>query len=541
MVAPAIPPGAPGVQYSRDSSGNVIGLKNVTRTLKLMRGNSVAVCGDSREMKMFDIKTPTSGSVTAGIMTITHAGHQRIPGERMNLALVKTIGGVSHEEVNNSYTVLDLVDANNFRIDLGNAALTGATNVDFQWTDNRNLSAEGYLTWLFNMSSMNGALEYVDNFAIGGAQYNAGNGSDILLQIDKAIALGVSVILLGGGINDFDAGTLTPAQVWANRKLAYAKIRAANIICIDTGIVGVATIWPSYTAGATGYTNKGHKINVFCVEVNRKIAKFCALNPGMIYLGLGNNVIDPSSITGAVLTSMTVSSPADGLHFNASGAKLSIIPAVPIITNVFPSVDNLPYSATQGFTRQGATVEYISSNPLFNDGSVGGTGIAATWAEAFSNTASTNSIVARTVAADGDTLGNNQVCAITSSAAGFYILKTAGSAQYTVADLIQAVGHLQVSNMSLVTYVQITLQAPAKNSLGTDVTYTYNMFDVGATFDNTVPLNLRFKTILASFPASYTAAASPNSFMQIVVGFSATGGTATLTLGRAGDSKPQPQ
>lgn len=522
-----------GAQFSYDSLGNVNGLLSpLGRAIQLLGANSVCLVGDSRVMKTHTLYSPTVGSVTAGILTITQATHLRIPGERINLALIATIGGVAHTEVNKDYTVLDLVDANNFRIDLGNAALSGSVvgsgaGAIYQYASLREMSSDGWPYWALILSG--GRMQFVDNFAIGGAAFNGGIASDIVNQVAKAIATGCRNIVMDAYINDALTRS-SEATVWAEIKTIYAMCLAANVTLYDCSTVHLGTAHSTYASAETGYTNSGHRTNVMVTAMNERRKRFARANPGVIYVPLAEALVDVTSTTGATLTANL----ADGIHDNVTGARAAGQVLATILNTRHPAADILPYCAIEGNSRQGSGANvvdrWVSSNPLLNDGAETA-GLAANWATGLASCTVVTNTVTRVAATDGDAAGKTQHCVITASGAGSFTLRTSGSSHYSVADMLRAVSNVKLTSMTNVTYLLAYLNVPMKNSLGVDTTYVAQWGTTATSFDQTDLPVMVFSPTMPAFPAGFLDAASPNCSCGIIVGFGGVGG-ATLDVAR---------
>jgi len=501
----------------------------------LKPANSFAIIGDSRAAKYHSIVNVSgagaSNTCANGVITVNSNAHTRIPGERINLMNIVTIGGVSALDANGSYTVLDILSANQFRVDTGQASFNGAVvgpasnGSNFQYSSNRDLSAEGWIAWAMQLSG--DSVRVFDNFAIGGSGLGPTSKQNAFYQVDKAIALGVRNIILDCSINDINARSDSEDTIWSNIKAIWSKCVDAGVTLWDCSTAHLATGYGGYSNAESGYTNFGHKTNVIAAALNERRRRFAQMNTNYIYVPVAEALINPDDTTGATLAANMT----DGIHDSVTGARKAGAVLATMIAARFPMVNRLPYTAIAGYSRQGAVSRYVNSNPLFNDGAET-SGLAAGWAENTSNTSATKSTVARTVANDGDTNGRNQVCVITATAAGSYSLRSSGSSQYTVTDVLRALADIKLTGMSNVTYLSAYVSIVMKNSLGVDTTYFFQAGVTGLTFDQTDIKGWKPCIPDISWPVGFSDPASKNCGFWINVGFGGAGG-ATLYVGGA--------
>lgn len=495
--------------------------------------NSFAIIGDSRAAK-FNAIVNTSGAGASntcvnGVITVNATAHTRIPGERINLMNIVSIGGVSALDANGNYEVLDILSANQFRVDTGQplfngAVVGGVSGGNFQYSSNRDLAAEGWIAWAVQLSG--GSVRIIDSFAIGGSGLGAESLQNAFYQVDKAIATGAKNIIMDCAINDINA-RVPEDVIWSNIKAIWAKCEAASVTLWDCSTAHLATTYPKYADAEAGYTNFGHKTNVIANAINEMRRRFAQISNNYVYVPIAEALVNPADTTGATLTAYMAT---DGIHDNALSGRVAGSVLAPMLTARFPTVTRLPYTAIAGYSRQGAVSRFVNSNPLFNDGAET-SGLAAGWAENLTNTTAIKSTVARTVANDGDTNGRNQVCVITASAAGSYSLRSSGSTQYTVTDALAALADVKLTNMTNVSYLSAYVSIVMKNSLGVDTTYFFQAGVSGAYFDQTDIKGWRPCIPDIVWPASFSDPATKNCGFWINVGFSGAG-NATLTVGR---------
>ncbi len=521
-----------GLSQIMDPAANQI--KNMIAS---MGQNVFAICGDSRAAVRNVIRTITAATALNGVITITQAAHTRILGERMNIMNLTTVAGVNHPELNGSYVISGLVDVDNYQIDTGNINLNGtvagSVGGQFQIGSLRETSSDGWIAWLEVFCG--NRIEIAENFAIGGCVLNTSPTalpSDGLSQVKAAVARGYRNIIMDCGINAITSGD-DSVKLWADIKAIYDYCISANIVLWDATIVGLGTGYTPYANAATGYTNLGHKTNVIAASINEKKKRYALrYYNNIIILDLAKVTCDGASTTGAMQTTLL----KDGIHFNASGARQGGNVGAVTINQRVGKYTRIPYSLVQSSSRQGALDRFASVNTLFNDGAVQGNGLAAVWAQSLNNTTSVNTLVARTLNADGDTSGNNQICTITASAAGSYTLKI-GFSNYSITDLLQTISDIKLTGMSSVTGFTVFMNVTAKNNLGVDTIYVFTCMTIGTGFDNT-DVNLQINTPTTAFPSSYSNGALSGS-LNLQLNFGAAGG-AVLNAGCTAAEKLQP-
>jgi len=528
--------------------------------LPLLAANTFAIAGTSRDMQNMAIATSdlNGGTVTNGIMTVPLANHQMIPGERINIAAVVTVGGLPRRDVNRDYRVLELVDAGLFRVDLGDPSINGAVvggingTTAFQIARLRYSNSAGYWPWIEAM--LGGAIELVDNFAIGGVGFDD-PVCGILAQLQRAIATGAANIIIGDPINNINAQLLSDDQIWAFAETAYRMCRAANRVAWFTTCRHLGNVYSTYGNAAAGYTNQGHKVNTRINAYNKRLKRFAQRNTGIVVLPFAEITVETADVTvvggdtrstGIALTgAIKKACTADGIHDNAYGGRMCGTDPRTIseFTKRFPAIRQSPYSAIESNTLQGALGRYVNSNPLFNTG-IEAAGLAADWSGSSSTgVTAVTSTSDRTLAADGDNAGKNQKFVLTAPAraggSSYDIISAAPVAQFSVTDVMRAMVEVLAIGMSGVTSISATLTIPMKNSLGVNVNYAAAAFLIGAGFDNSDMPRLLMKTRDLVFPGSYSNAGL-NGNWKITVTFGAAGGGATLSIALGSIEKVQP-
>lgn len=317
-------------------------------------------------------------------------------------------------------------------------------------------------------------------------------------------------------INDV-AGGLTPEQTIANQQAAITQMVNAGInVC-------VMAIGP-YTANANA-TKHVHR-------VNRAMAEFCAETSGTIFVDTYAEMVNPTSATGAIASGMS----DDALHLSPKGARAWGQAIADALSPHIKSTVLLPSSMSESYLV--STDEYqLLDNPLFTGSAgtasgVGASGTAAddwTFGIASGSATTVGSVAARTVAADGDAIGNNQVLTISAASSGALVnlrlipnllaLASTGSTVYLV-------GHIQLENPVDVAYVRAAIFITVAG-----VSYQVRVMENSdGTYDNT-GFSFKFRTAEFVIPEG-----SVTTFQcRADIGFGTSGaGSAVLKLGRAG-------
>jgi lysophospholipase L1-like esterase len=282
----------------------------------------------------------------------------------------------------------------------------------------------GMLVQYLNRNSSRGWM-HLANYRAGGELFhivqNAAYGGDttwgMLERIDHpdwgVTPYPAEFCTVFGGINDLNAG-VPAATVIRNLREIYDYLRSRNYSIIAITLCPVISGHPAY-GDAT------HAAGV--LAVNDWIRQYARTQPKMMLWDFFSVINDPTA--GTLSGKAGYVHPTDWIHFTPKAAwDLSTL-ILNSCRDMLPGVQNtLPSAVTdsQAFSSPGQN----QLNPLMQTGTPGllsnrasGT-VATNWAvDHAGNAASTSvcSVTARTVADDGDAIGNNQVVVIDAKAA----------------------------------------------------------------------------------------------------------------------------
>jgi lysophospholipase L1-like esterase len=180
--------------------------------------------------------------------------------------------------------------------------------------------------------------------------------------------------------------------------------------CINAGIlVDACTIPPMGPSHANvADVNK----NRFLLEANKWIREFARTHQNIYLHDIYNLSTNPAHASGAMIADWTT----DSTHFNNKGAYfVGKFVAANYQSWLGDIPDRLPSSQSDGYT-----FDTSSKNKLLNHMFQGAGPIATSWSTSYTGASNTkvDTTAARTVIADGDTFGQNQVLSLNSSTSG---------------------------------------------------------------------------------------------------------------------------
>lgn len=410
-----------GLQF--DSTGNL--LVNLTN---IGQANTLVALGDSITARLWAPGSLTSLTGTVGGLTVTAV--QTAHG--FNVGDLAKIDGPDQREFAGNFTVATVPDANTFTY----AALTPLTVTSPTGTlvsrQPRLLGNNGYWTWADLLLS--GRFVLLNNGGIAGERL-AEIAARVTLDV---LAFAPQYCVFLAGTNDVRGGTTDSTVLFGLWKTAVLPMLAAGVTVI------CGTVMTYATGDANLTTAKVQAIQDF----NYQIRQFCARTRGAILWDTHAAWIDPTQTDGRVLANMC----EDTLHPSPLGAYnmgLALSNALSPLARVNLS---LPSSLADAYGVT-STSKNLADNPLFvttgsgvvgagvAEGSGAGTSVASSWrAEVFGTCTATASLVARTVVADGDTLGNNQrmVFAMSANNDSGQIRQNGLSARIVTGDVIYA-------------------------------------------------------------------------------------------------------
>lgn len=369
---------------------------------------SVVLLGDSNTAAnwAWGVATSMTGSIGATTATVVLTGHQFVAND-----LVK-IDNTNQAECNGDFTVLSRVDANTFTVQLKAPLTVTAATGTIKVHNPKLVANNGFYTYWNLLQS--GRLNLLHNAGMSGE-----TTAQILARIPQdVIPYNPSIVTVLAGTNDVRTGVAT-ATIIANLTNIYA-------VLLSKGITVAALTIPPLGSGDANYNaTTTQQIQ----DVNAFIKKYCLQNRGMVFIDCHAAIVNPTSEGGAALAANL----EDTLHFSPVGAyNIGVLLANAGSLQVTPN-NTLPTSAADTYLVNAAN-KNVGPNPMFlttatgpvgtfgggggvTEGSGAGTSVAKGWRVEASGTATAvASLVARTVANDGDALGNNQRFVLTAAA-----------------------------------------------------------------------------------------------------------------------------
>jgi len=511
---PVSNPTTPDARFARDSSGNVTGLVGPDGgKVNLWKGNTICLVGDSITENHIVYQAITSLTQTSGVATAVAASHQLYDSQ--------TVRVVSADESEyNGFKTVTWVNANTFIYPINSDAPASATGASFQRFDK--------LTDLGWFSLANAKLRSwfnVLNYAARGGRKTAEMLSSLSTEVLDYEPSWCAVL---GGINDLTAGE-TVASVTANLQSIYEALAARNINVIAMTILPLESGHSSYS------TALQEKI----MEVNAWIKKQCFDN-SYLFVDSFSAVVDPLSATAQPVSGMLKS---DHIHPGEKGALAIANKLADTLSPLLPAIDTLVSSAADTYGTNSAN-ENVCDNGVFSGsgGATSGTGVsgivATSWTvkNAVGTPTSVASVDARTVSADGDTIGNNQVVTITGAASGnaVYIQSASMHSRLATGQRMYAEGHVQVSGLVAVSEISFKISIAANN--GTIVAYGVCNHHPGTHTFPQDDCSYKFRTPIIQMPdPTKFGTGSPgtiaNAYIIAMVKFNGSG-EAVVKLGR---------
>ena len=286
-----------------------------------------------------------------------------------------------------------------------------------------------------------------------------------------------------GGINNIGTNNDSVSTIIADLQLIYTKLKneKIHVFCL--------TILPLYTGHANVNATNTGKIQ----DVNKWIREWCQLNDGFTLIDTYAAVIDPGSATGVALSGYLRT---DNIHPSAKGARAMGAAAYAVTNKFIQKTAHHVMAYTDSYAYNSASKQQAPNPTMTGSGgsTVNGAGgtltattVAASWTAGFSagtaGDACTLTTAQRTVAADGDTIGSNQVCTISSAGAttNVKVRNTGLAAQFSPSDRVYAEAYFSVKNMVNVKGVHLYLFITSNGT-----SYTVNgMSPVATIYDQT--------------------------------------------------------
>lgn len=396
MTIPAIPPSAPQAKFTPPA-------------------NNLVSLGDSITAYHWYGQNITSASRSAGVATIVSSSHQAINGQKM------LICGFSDTSFN-GFPTITRVDANTITYpnpgpDVGSASITNAQIRNPYWQFD-----VGYLSWARPASKNRVNLLY--NAGIPG---DTTNGMLARLQSD-VFSYSPNYVSVMGGINDLTSSTPV-ATVFANLQSIYRQCRQRGIRVFALTVLPLETGHPSYSLAVQ---------EAIC-SLNALIRQECKSQPSMILVDAFSVVVDPLSASCQPLTGYLQT---DHIHPSARGAKAIGELLASSFNSVMPLVNGLISSGADnraiGIVNSNfwPSLPSVPTGGTINNGTAHMTGVAPSGFDIRTSVGNPTSAVAsapaRTILANGDTIGYNARCVFQAAANGDQIKITQSSSAWAL-------------------------------------------------------------------------------------------------------------
>lgn len=497
-------------QLVTDANNTVAGLATATASVGLARvgprGSRTVVFGDSIT-GFGSVITGVTVATSGNVATVTLVDHGCAVGDVGALMLA------ADPAYNFCAPVASVIDKDTFTTVL--PAPPAVPSTTMSWTNPRSISGKSYWSWA--------------NFHLGGCFdiiVNAGIASNTTTQMLARLQRDVLAyypdhVMILGGTNDIRfAADLTSAI--AARVLAFANLKEICRQIINAGAVPhLCTVLPVGSGDLNAATSLPQ-----IAALNASLRNFAAQNPNIVFADLAASIVDNSSADGRALASCL----ADTVHPNETGCirigralanavRAYAPPPVPLISSNADSYSVSTYSNNRW------------RNPLFvNTGGSLGTGASGTSPQGMDvscvgSVTAVSSLVARTVATDGDTLGNNLHVVATATGSGAVVIKATGISFATLAaaDSFVAQMILAITGASSVSGATVQMLL----NIGGRSYFAY--WNSGNAPANTeFPVNGVVRLRAYKLPTGAIAAAE----ITLTVNFSAAGG-ATIDMARA--------
>lgn len=368
------------------------GYTHGSQLLPSFQAPSVVLMGDSITQRNNLGITVASGNVSGnGTTTTITASAQNVLDGLVNLSQSGS-PALDHKIVQATN-----VDGNTFTVPstlVGNPPSSLVIGVQSQFSERG---------WFMHANMlMAGKFQLLNNAAIGGE-----TTADMLARMTAhVLAYSPKFCLVMAGLNDCVAGTAAATT--------FANLRSMYTLCVNAGIVPIAlTVLPL----ATGHANFATAMPRI-LQLNQLIKNHCAQS-GILCVDAYTAIADSAAANGGALNNTLES---DFVHPACYGARL-VGAAVASALSGIPTAPKLTVSQADNFGADSSNWNLMDQAPWLTSGGTAGAGVSGTVASGFtcqrtggSGTA-VASVNARTVANDGDTIGQNQTLVITSGGA----------------------------------------------------------------------------------------------------------------------------
>jgi lysophospholipase L1-like esterase len=391
----------------------------------------------------------------------------------------------------------------------------------------------GVLTWALALS---GQKVRVDNPTAG---VGGSTSADWLNLIGPALADRTPrYVLCILGINDL-AQDVPEATVRQNLETVYTAILDSGATLLAANI---APFGPGYTVVGDSLATK----NLRRARINQWIASFVASKSKCHLIDQYSALIDPTNVNGYMLAANADTNPTNGIHASAQGARRVGQLVANVINSEIPYASNFHASSyTDGYEYSSSSTNKVSNCLLTASGgtssagsgtTITATAIAQGWT--VSTLAGAGTVVctlpARTLANNGDVLGNSQRLEVTGANSTTQITFNVGSlaARFTAGDIVEAEVFLRVSGASGLQGIRLSAQSSADSV--PEVKSAMSYLSSGASYDQSDAL-----LVLRTPPITIRSGSLSSTLIALVIKFGAAGG-GTFDIGRVSWRKLNP-
>jgi len=365
----------------------------------------LVLAGDSITSQNFVAATPASVTYSNGEILINLVTHGLAVGDQ------STIQVGTPTEYNAPYLVSRVIDKDNFAVVANTAPSVNAC------TGSQVMRGVGYSNQGFFTYATGRFIQMVFNAGLGSETIDglyARRARDIYAKSPDIVHLLIGTNNLRGAKEPADAA-------FAKLKLLVDDILSQGVRVILGTLLPISSADVSFSEVVGGFT--GAQRNR---QFNTMVRAYATTDSRIILADYAKAVINPSSTTGEA----DLNKLADTVHPNALGAySMYSLVLDPILERL--GIPAIPLVSTAADTYElDSSSKNVTRNPLFvtgggtkgasvTEGSGAGTSVGFGWAVDTTGAATAvASLVPRTVANDGDALGNNQVLAATFTGSG---------------------------------------------------------------------------------------------------------------------------
>jgi lysophospholipase L1-like esterase len=386
-------------QYRADGSGiddpqrtqDFIGVNSSDGPIKI--GATVVTFGDSLGARDWarNAGTPTvTGQVGGFLATCNMAAHKLWPGDTFKIC------NFADPAYNLVGTCLTRIDANNFTyrtdIAISNPAPTGPG----EFREPAQLGNNGFFTWA--NATAGGRATLLSNACNSGE-----NLAQMLARFDRdVLPHNAGFLVFLGGINDVRTGSNNAVTMFALWRQIVERARNAGMTVFGCTLPTFAPASPFLTADRIATI----------MRFNSMIKAYVRENKGVVLADFQEATANPAATDGSSFADCFED---NDIHQNPKGGQLWGSKLAAAMISVMPPMLSLPGNPADSFTFDTSA---ILDNPLMQLGAGGFVGAAPiqpasvapqNWRVEGSGAGAsiTTTLVARTVAADGDTIGNN--------------------------------------------------------------------------------------------------------------------------------------